>query len=108
MINDKLDLGKFLKATREDLDLTQIDVMKKTGINNKTLSGYENNVAEPDLETFSVLAKLYGFSIDALFETNSAEFATEEEKLLIEYYRTLPEKSRKALIISVKNKIRIL
>lgn len=62
-----VDIGAFLKATREDLDLSQIKVMELTGINNKTLSGYENNVAQPDVQTLAVLAKLYGFSIDELF-----------------------------------------
>ena len=60
----------FLKATREDLDLSQIKVMELTGINNKTLSGYENNVAQPDIQTLVCLARLYGFSIDELFGLN--------------------------------------
>ena len=34
------DLGRILKNTREDLDLTQLKVMELTGINHKTLSGY--------------------------------------------------------------------
>lgn len=38
-----LNIGEFLKAAREDLDLSQVRVMELTGINNKTLSGYENN-----------------------------------------------------------------
>lgn len=65
-----VDIGAFLKATREDLDLSQIKVMELTGINNKTLSGYENNVAQPDIQTLACLARLYGFSIDALFGLN--------------------------------------
>lgn len=65
-----VDIGAFLKATREDLDLSQIRVMELTGINNKTLSGYENNVAQPDIQTLAVLARLYGFSIDELFGLN--------------------------------------
>lgn len=65
-----VDIGAFLKATREDLDLSQIKVMELTGINNKTLSGYENNVAQPDIQTLVCLARLYGFSIDELFGLN--------------------------------------
>lgn len=67
--NDKtaVDIGAFLKSTREDLDMSQIKVMELTGINNKTLSGYENGVSQPDIQTFAVLARLYGFSIDKLF-----------------------------------------
>ena len=38
--------------------LTQTQVMALTGINNKTLSGYENGVSEPDLQTFALLLRL--------------------------------------------------
>ncbi len=68
---NEVDIGSFLKATREDLDMSQIKVMELTGINNKTLSGYENGVSQPDIQTFVVLAKLYGFSIDKLFGLNN-------------------------------------
>ena len=38
--------------------------MELTGINRKTLSGYENSVAEPDLDTFARLLRLYQLSAD--------------------------------------------
>lgn len=52
-------VGERLRRARERKNLKQIQVMEKTGINNKTLSGYENNVSEPDLHTLNVLADLY-------------------------------------------------
>ena len=52
------DIGEVLKNARENKEYTQKKVMELTGINKKSLSGYENNVAEPDLATFSKLAKL--------------------------------------------------
>ena len=45
------ELGYALRLARERRGLTQTQVMNLTGINNKTLSGYENNIAEPDLQT---------------------------------------------------------
>lgn len=59
-------LGKRLRDVRERKKLTQIEVYKRTGINNKTLSGYENEVSEPDLESLKVLADLYEVSTDYL------------------------------------------
>ena len=38
--------------------------MELTGINRKTLSGYENSAAEPDLDTFARLLRLYQLSAD--------------------------------------------
>ncbi len=68
-------LGYILKSAREDNDLTQIQVMRLTGINNKTLSGYENSLAEPDIDTLVTLFKLYGLSFDKAFgiDTDSAK-----------------------------------
>ena len=42
--------------------------MELTGIHRKSLSGYENNVAEPDLSTFATLANLYGISADEVLD----------------------------------------
>ena len=52
------ELGPALRLARERRELTQVQVMAMTGINNKTLSGYENGVAEPDLETLAILLRL--------------------------------------------------
>ena len=102
MQTDRTDIGRFLKSTREDLDLSQVEVMKRTGINNKTLSGYENNVAEPDLRTLASLANLYGFSIDGLLNVNSKCDLTANEDLLLRYYRRLSKKDKKQLIMQIK------
>lgn len=60
------NFGKNLKYARENKELTQEAVMRLTGINRKSLSGYENNVAQPDLMTLATLAKLYNISTDLL------------------------------------------
>ena len=56
------ELGYALRLARERRGLTQTQVMNLTGINNKTLSGYENNIAEPDLQTLTPLLRLYRVS----------------------------------------------
>ncbi len=59
-------LGIRLRAAREAKRLTQVQVKKLTNINNKTLSGYEKGVSEPDVATLITLANLYGTSVDYL------------------------------------------
>ncbi len=59
-------LGDRLKSAREKQGLTQIDVYKSTGISNKTISNYENNVSKPDPETLKELSILYETSTDYL------------------------------------------
>ena len=55
-------LGDRLKIARERKGFTQVEVRERTNINNKTLSGYEKNVSEPDTNTLSLLADLYEVS----------------------------------------------
>lgn len=74
------DIGFILKNARENKGYTQKQVMAMTGINSKSLSGYENNVAEPDLYTFSKLAQLYDISADEVLEIKTSQFGTFEAK----------------------------
>ncbi len=59
-------LGIRLRMAREAKHLTQVQVKSLTNINNKTLSGYEKGVSEPDIDTLITLANLYETSIDYL------------------------------------------
>lgn len=77
--------AKRLKEARTNAKLTQIEVYNQTGINNKTLSGYEKDVSEPDYDTLRVLCTLYGVSPDwVLGHTNSpnSELNPEERELV--------------------------
>lgn len=62
----KNDIGNRLRQLRTQSGLTQKEVAYRIGINNKTLSGYENNVSTPDPETLQMLAKFYNSSTDYL------------------------------------------
>ena len=59
-------LGDSLRNAREVKNLTQKEVSKKTGINNKTISNYENNVSLPDPNTLKTFADIYETSVDYL------------------------------------------
>lgn len=62
----KKSLGNRLKKAREKKDLTQIEVSKLTGISNKTISNYENDVSQPDPSTLALFAQVYETSVDYL------------------------------------------
>lgn len=101
------DIGIILKNAREDLDLTQIQVMKLTGINNKTISGYENGISEPDLETFALLVSLYNLSADDLLDIKitkdrQASSLSLEETKLLNCFRSLTEEQRYNFLIMIK------
>lgn len=98
------NIGFVLKNARENMDLTQQKVMELTGINRKSLSGYENNVAEPDLSTFATLICLYGLSADTVLEIKSDaqdNALSRYEKQLLSLFRTLDEQHQKELIVQL-------
>lgn len=76
-------------------------VMELTGIHCKTLSGYENNVAEPSLSTFAELVSLYGLSADDILETDTGEAYTEQDLQLISMMHSLDELHQEAVMVQV-------
>ncbi|MCP1307780.1 helix-turn-helix domain-containing protein [Paenibacillus tyrfis] len=57
-------VSERLRYARERINFKQKDVSERTGINNKTLSRYENGGSEPDINTLRILADLYEVSLD--------------------------------------------
>ena len=83
-------IGDRLKNARENKMLSQIQVYKDIGIHNKTLSGYERGVSQPDLGTIALLANYYDVSIDYLILEKG------KNKLKnIKYYKTQDTSSNK-------------
>jgi transcriptional regulator with XRE-family HTH domain len=77
-----MSVGKQLKKARERKGLSQLEVMDKTNINNRTLSRYENGGAEPDYNTLRTLAKLYGVPVSYFFEEYDVDITIDLEDLL--------------------------
>lgn len=77
-------LGDRLRMARDRKGYTQVKVKSRTNINNKTLSGYEKNVSEPDTSTLVTLADLYGVSYKWLLsgkgEMTESESISKDEK----------------------------
>ncbi len=59
-------LGDNLRYAREVKNLTQKEVSRRTGIHNKTISNYENDVSSPDPYTLKTFADIYETSVDYL------------------------------------------
>ena len=78
-------IGEILRTAREDNFYTQKKVMELTGINRKTLSGYENSVAEPDLDTFARLLRLYQLSADEVLGIKTSTPPRPSENLIFEH-----------------------
>ena len=60
------NLGEKLKEARENANLSQQDVADKLNVSRQTISKYELNINEPDLETIKELSYLYQVDINYL------------------------------------------
>lgn len=69
-------LGKRLRRARENKKLSQTRVFEITGINNKTLSRYENDGTEPDANSLKLLAELYEVTFDWLYGQDEKKSAS--------------------------------
>lgn len=99
------NIGLTLKNARENKDYTQKRVMELTGINRKSLSGYENTVAEPDLNTFATLARLYDLSADDVLEIKpghaSLSLSRLETRMLLVFH-SLPEERQREVLVQLE------
>jgi transcriptional regulator with XRE-family HTH domain len=89
-------LGQRLKFARERKNLMQLEVAKKTGINNKTLSGYEHGRAEPDFDTLLKLAELYEVDIHWIIGKKQVE--DENLQNVIDSFDLLSESKQKIVL----------
>jgi transcriptional regulator with XRE-family HTH domain len=64
MIHMIFDFGYRLRELRESKSLTQTQTAKRLNLSKTTISGYENNIKTPSLETLTKMAVFYGVSTD--------------------------------------------
>ncbi|MBW6459148.1 MAG: helix-turn-helix domain-containing protein [Bacteroidales bacterium] len=67
-----------IKLLRKRLGRTQDDVAFSLGMKRPTLSGYENNVAQPGLEAMIAFSRHFKISIDTLVKVDLSKLAESE------------------------------
>lgn len=70
-MND-MTIGQFLSAMRKSKGYTQQNVADALNVSNKTVSGWERDVATPDANFIPMLAELYGVSCDEILKGRRA------------------------------------
>jgi len=65
-----MNFNKNIKLLRKRRRKTQDDLAVALGMKRSTLSGYENNVAEPGLEALMKFSKYFGIAIDTLLKVD--------------------------------------
>ncbi len=97
-------LGERLKALRQKNGWSQIYVSKKLHIPNTTLSGYERDYREPDLEILERIAELYEVSVGYLVAGYEDQLQNDSTKLnkedldFIEEYKSLNDEDKEYVL----------
>ncbi|MBI1835726.1 MAG: helix-turn-helix transcriptional regulator [Flavobacteriia bacterium] len=93
-----MEVGNNLKILRKRLKKSQEDVAQDLKLSRSTYSGYENGVAQPNIDNLVLFSDYFKVSIDELVRKNFENFSENEM-----------ERLEKGLMIDVKGqKLRIL
>lgn len=65
-------IGDKIKVLRKSFGLTQKELAENVGIARATLSGYEKQTSQPDIETLKKLASFFSVSTDYLLGLEDA------------------------------------
>lgn len=65
---NQIKIGKFIAELRKEKQLTQEQLAEKLGVNNRTISRWENGKSMPDLSLFKTLCKTLEITINELLE----------------------------------------
>ena len=74
-------LGEKIKKYRENKNMTQNEVADILGVKSATISKYESNTLEPNIESIKKIAEIFEISIDKLLK--------DEEEFNISKYNIL-------------------
>jgi len=71
-------IGQNLKLLRKRKGYSQEEVAKTLGLTRSSYSGYENNVAEPSLESILSFSKFYKVSVDELLKNEFEKYSEQD------------------------------
>ncbi len=70
-----MNFAKNIKFLRRRKGRTQDDVASELGLKRSTLSGYENNVAEPGIEVLIAFSKYFEIAVDTLLKMDLSKLS---------------------------------
>lgn len=99
-LSDK-EIGERIKSVREACDLTQNKFSARLHMTQQTLSRYENGKNTVPYDILEQIAQEFNISLNYFLGVDSKGFS-DDELLLLEFYRQSNEKIRKRIFELVK------
>lgn len=97
------EVGKRIKEKRKELRLTQVEVAKRAGISQSSLSDIEKVTKNPSVITIELIASALSCSIaDLLGDSETSVAPTPDENELLDLYRLLNCNGKQLVIKMLK------
>jgi transcriptional regulator with XRE-family HTH domain len=94
-------ISKNLKALRKRLKKSQEEVAQELNMHRSTYSGYENEVATPNIENLLIFSKYYQISIDDLIQKDLSILTANEWERFSNEWKTQAKGSNLRVLTSV-------
>ena len=84
-----------IKYFRKIYGFSQTDLGRALNVTGATVSSWEQNRTEPNMEQSLKMAHIFGCTLEELFNSSPVDYTvTEEEEILIESYRKSDEQTK--------------
>ena len=95
-----MDIGKKIRDIRTTKGLSMYRLTQITGISGHHIKGIEEGTRQPTIDTLQKLLVPLGLSLSELFsDSTELTYLNENERTLIENYRSLTEEKANALLL---------
>ncbi|MFM2037286.1 MAG: hypothetical protein RL432_225 [Bacteroidota bacterium] len=79
-----MNIGNNIKILRKRKGKSQEEMSLELGMNRSTYSGYENNIAQPNLESILKISQYFGLTIEDLISKDFSSFKELDWRLITE------------------------
>jgi transcriptional regulator with XRE-family HTH domain len=98
-----MSVGNNLKLLRKRKGLSQEEVAQTLGMNRSTYSGYENGVAQPNIDNLIAFSRLFEISVDELVKNDFTQFETNDWSRMERSWKEKISGSHLRILTSVVN-----
>lgn len=94
-----MDIGKRLNEIRQAKKISIYRLSQESTVSESHIRNLERGVKNATVETLEMLVKNLNITMSEFFnETDDMAYLTSSEKILLDYYRTLPDETASAVI----------
>lgn len=94
-----MDVGKRLKEIRESKNISKYKLAQESEVSEGHIRNLERGIKNATVETLEMLVTNLNMTMSEFFnENDNISYLTSKEKILLEYFRTLPDDTADVVI----------